>query len=110
MEGNKIVNKPSRYMSILFIIALISIIISYLSIVDNQYFNIGLFAIGFFIAGISATSVLHPSLSFRELTRKFVLILAFGLVFSLLSSIIVTYFMDISLNNINIVLSIYSII
>ena len=110
MEGNKIVNKPSRYMSILFIIALISIIISYLSIVDNQYFNIGLFAIGFFIAGISATSVLHPSLSFRELTRKFVLILAFGLVFSLLSSIIVTYFMDISLNNINIVLSIFSII
>lgn len=64
---------------------------SLLKLVTNTYLFVGLFALDFIIVGFFATHALFPLLTLKQITRKIVLIIAFGLIFSLVSTIITNY-------------------
>ena len=92
MEGREI-SGETKSVGILLVLTLIPLVLSLLGLVNraNMYLFIGLFAMNFLLVGIAATKALHPELPFKRIIRKLMLIIAFGLLFSLLSTIITFY-------------------
>ena len=89
MEGTEI-SGETKSIAIILVLTLIPLILSLLGLVNraNTYLFIGLFAMNFLLVGISATKALHPELPFKRVIRKIMLIIPFGLLFSLISTII----------------------
>ena len=108
MEGYNIEEESSKNMVVLFVLSLITLILSLLKLVTNTYLFIALFAIDFLLVGIVSTKAINPMLSLRQVIRKIVLILSFGLLFSLISTI-VTYTMKMTVDSILVSLSLLSI-
>ncbi|OED30278.1 DUF1616 domain-containing protein [Methanosphaera sp. WGK6] len=104
------VNKSSRNMIILLILTLISLVIVAFNLVNDAYIIIALFAIDFMIVGIAATAIIYPGLSFKKLIRKFILIIIFGIIFSLISTVVMLNMLDVSVGNIVLTLSVISFI
>lgn len=89
MEGKEI-SGETKSIAILLVLTLIPLILSLLGLVNraNMYLFIGLFAMNFLLVGIAATKALHPELPFKRVIRKIMLIIPFGLLFSLISTIV----------------------
>ena len=81
---------------------------SLFKLVTNTYLFVGLFALNFIIVGFFATHTLLPLLTLKQITRKVGLIIAFGLIFSLISTIITNY-LNMTASGILIFLSLISI-
>lgn len=109
MEVENIANKPSQSLIALLVLSLIPLILSLLKLVNNSYLFIGLFALDFLLVGIASTRVIHPQLSFKEVTRKIIMIIAFGLIFSLISTIARNY-LKLNISSILLFLSLFVII
>ncbi|WP_455645361.1 DUF1616 domain-containing protein [Methanosphaera sp.] len=97
-------------MIILLILTLISLALVAFNLVNDAYIIIALFAIEFMIVGIAATAIIYPGLSFKKLIRKFVLIIIFGIIFSLISTVFMLNVLPVSVGNIVLTLSVISFI
>lgn len=98
-------------MIIVLVLTLIPLVLSILGLVnrENTYLFIGLFALNFLLVGLVATKAIHPQLSFREAMRKLILIIPFGLLFSLMSTI-VTFLLKMTASTILVFLSLITLI
>lgn len=98
-------------MVILLILTLIPLVLSLLGLVNkqNSYLFIGLFALNFLLVGVVATKAINPQLSFKQVMRKIILIIPFGLLFSLISTIM-TYVFKMTASTILVFLSLITLI
>ena len=76
---------------------------------NNTYLFVGLFVLNFLIVGIVSTIAINPLLSFREVLRKYSLIIVTGLIFSLISAAVV-YFMKMTASSILVFLSLFALL
>lgn len=97
-------------MTVVSLIALLPLII--LLIFNNlpQYIIIPLFTIEFLLVGITCACLMYPLLTFKEIIRKALIIIAFGIIFSLISLITTIYLLKTRVINIALVLSSITII
>lgn len=97
-------------MTVVSLIALLPLII--LLILKNlpQYIIIPLFTLEFLLVGITATCLIYPLLTFRQIIRKALLIIAFGIIFSLISLITTIYLLKTRVVNIALVISTMTIV
>lgn len=109
-EESNISKQPSKYMTVISLIALLPLII--LLILNNipQYIIIPLFTLEFLLIGITATCLIYPLLTFRQIIRKALLIIAFGIIFSLISLITTIYLLKTRIVNIALVISTMTIV
>lgn len=109
-EESNISKQPSKYMTVISLIALLPLII--LLILRNlpQYIIITLFTLEFLLVGITATCLIYPLLTFRQIIRKALLIIAFGIIFSLISLITTIYLLKTRVVNIALVISAMTIV
>lgn len=104
-----IFKQSSRYMLMVSLISLLPFILL-LTLDFPDYITILLFTIEFLLVGISVTCLFYPDISFKEITRKPILIVAFSIISTLISMIITIYLLKTRVMNVVTVLSAFAVI
>ena len=93
----------------LAILTVLSLIIVFLIDV-NRYIFIGLFALNFFIVGVTTASIVYSKLSSNQIIRKPIQIVIFGVIFTIIDTVFTIQFLKITQRNLLIVFGIINLV
>jgi len=93
----------------LAILTVLSLIIIFLIDV-NRYIFIGLFALNFLIVGLTSATIVYSKLSFKQIIRKPIQIVIFGILFTVIDTLFTIQFLNVTQKNLLIVFGIINLV